>query len=250
MQGFPRLTSGHALFLDFDGTLVDIAPQPDAVWVEEGVIPALQTLSTLLQGALAIVTGRALSDIDHYLAPLQLNVASEHGARIRVVTGDDGTTQNSIQVTAPAHLETAIQRLKAALQQYPSLLLETKTSGLALHYRNAPALEPTCSKLMDEIANDMPGMEMLRGKCVLELKPMGPSKGRAVQTFMQRPAFAGRTPVFVGDDVTDESAFMTVQSMGGLGIKVGQQGASVATARCDSAQDVRAWLQQSASGTS
>ena len=237
MHGLPRLTPGHALFLDFDGTLVDIASQPDAVRVEVGLVPALQTLHHFLQGALAIITGRTLADIDHYLAPLRLNVASEHGAQHRrhhAATGVDSS------VSSP-DLLAAEQRLKSALLQYPDLLLEPKTAGLALHYRNAPALEPICAKLMDDIARDMPGMEILRGKCVLELKPAGPNKGRAVQEFMLLPPFNGRTPIFVGDDVTDEAAFVAVQQMGGVGIKVGH-GTSVAAMRCESAAQVRAWL--------
>ena len=237
MHGLPRLTPGHALFLDFDGTLVDIASQPDAVRVEDGLVPALQRLHHFLQGALAIITGRTLADIDHYLAPLRLNVASEHGAQHRrhhAATGVDRSV-------SPPDLRAAKQRLKAALLQYPDLLLEPKTTGLALHYRNAPALEPICAKLMDDIARDMPGMEILRGKCVLELKPAGPNKGRAVLEFMLLPPFNGRTPIFVGDDVTDEAAFVAVQQMGGVGIKVGH-GTSVAAMRCESAAQVRAWL--------
>ena len=244
MHGLPRLTPGHALFLDFDGTLVDIASQPDAVRVEDGLVPALQSLHHFLQGALAIITGRTLADIDHYLAPLRLNVASEHGAQHRhhAATGVDRS------VSSP-DLRAAEQRLKAALLQYPDLLLEPKTAGLALHYRNAPALEPICAKLMDDIARDMPGMEILRGKCVLELKPAGPNKGRAVQEFMQLPPFNGRTPIFVGDDVTDEAAFVAVQQMGGIGIKVGH-GTSVAAMRVESAAQVRAWLQLQPPSTS
>ena len=238
MHGLPRLTSGHALFLDFDGTLVDIASQPDAVRVEDGVVPALEALHHCLQGALAIVTGRTLADIDHYLAPLRLNVASEHGAQHRHLSA----TGVARSVSSP-DLRATEQRLKAALLQYPGLLLETKTAGLALHYRHAPALESICSKLMDDIARDMPGMEILRGKCVLELKPAGPNKGRAVQEFMQLPAFKGRTPIFVGDDITDEAAFIAVQRLGGVGIKVGH-GTSAAAMRCESAAQVRAWLLQ------
>ena len=237
MHGLPRLTPGHALFLDFDGTLVDIASQPDAVRVEDGVIPALQSLHHFLQGALAIITGRTLADIDHYLAPLRLNVASEHGAQHRRLHSATGVDRS----VSPPDLRAAEQRLKAALLQYPDLLLETKTAGLALHYRNAPALEPICAKLMDDIARDIPGMEILRGKCVLELKPAGPNKGRAVQEFMLLPPFNGRTPIFVGDDITDEAAFIAVQQLGGVGVKVGH-GTSAAAMRCDSAAQVRAWL--------
>lgn len=248
MQELPRLTPSHALFLDFDGTLVDIASQPDAVRVEEGLIPALRTLELWLQGALAIVTGRTLVEIDHYLAPLQLHVASEHGAHSRMAAGyADHPTDHRDARMAPPGLNAAVERLRTALLQYPSLLLETKTSGFALHYRNALALEPVCSRLMDEVARDLPGMEVLRGKHVLELKPAGPNKGRAVNDFMQLPAFQGRTPIFVGDDITDESAFIVVLRRGGVGIKVGP-GATLAKVRCETAAQVREWLLLCASG--
>ena len=181
MHGLPRLTPGHALFLDFDGTLVDIASQPDAVRVEDGLVPALQSLHHFLQGALAIITGRTLADIDHYLAPLLLNVACEHGAQHRRHHPATGVEREHHSNVALPDLRVAEQRLKAALLRYPDLLLETKTAGLALHYRNAPALEPICAKLMDDIARDIPGMEILLRKCCLELKPAGPNKGRAVQ---------------------------------------------------------------------
>ena len=240
MQVLPRLAPGHALFLDFDGTLVDIAPQPDAVRVERGVIPALQALHEYLEGALAIITGRTLVDIDHYLAPLKLDIASEHGASYRMSGVDSFATAAE---HSHADLQPATQYLQTALQQYPDLLLEPKTSGLALHYRNAPALEPIAEQLMNHVLGTLlPHMELLRGKYVLELKPSGPSKGRAVRDFMQRhPAFKHRMPIFIGDDITDESAFAAAQQLGGWGLKVGP-GESQAMARCESAAQVREWL--------
>ncbi|QNP50010.1 trehalose-phosphatase [Diaphorobacter aerolatus] len=236
MHGLPRLTLSHALFLDFDGTLVDIASQPDAVRVQEGTVQALAVLNQSLQGALAIVTGRTLADIDYYLAPLKLTVASEHGAHLRLAGEAASSTPE-----ASVALDAAAQRLAHALLEYPDLLLETKTSGLALHYRNAPLLEPVCSALMSELARELPGMELLRGKCVLELKPAGKDKGRAVLELMRLPTFAGRTPIFVGDDITDEAAFTAVQQSRGIGVKIGA-GESHALERCESPAQVCEWL--------
>lgn len=238
MQGLPRLTSGHALFLDFDGTLVDIAARPDAVRVADGLIATLAGLRQALGGALAIVTGRTLADIDRHLDPLRLVVASEHGAHCRC--GD--VDQDGGHPGRRAHrLAEAALRLQQAIGPYPRLLLEQKTSGLALHFRNAPQLEPLCSALMQELLGDMPGMELLRGKCVLELKPLDASKGQAVMDLMQLPPFRSRVPLFIGDDVTDEHAFSAAQRMGGFGVKVGG-GKTLALLRCESPEEVREWL--------
>ena len=245
MQELPRLSSGHALFLDFDGTLVDIAPRPGEVCVEPGLIATLSRLkSATVNGALAIVTGRTLADIDHYLAPLQLIVASEHGAHFRISTEteeeDDLTAAQSGHMS-DAPLKAAALWLSSATASYPQLLLETKTSSLALHYRNAPQLESFCTALMQQLLDTLPDMALLHGKCVVELKPAAASKAQAVGRLMQWGCFRQRMPVFVGDDVTDEHAFIAVQQMGGIGVKVGR-GESAARMRCESTAQVRAWL--------
>lgn len=189
MHGLPRLTPGHALFLRFRR---HVGGHRIAAGCSAGGSACSRTPNAHHFSArrAATITGRTLADIDHYLAPLRLNVASEHGAQHRrhhAATGVDRSV-------SPPDLRAAEQRLKAALLQYPDLPLEPKTTGLALH-RNAPALEPICAKLMDDIARDMPGMEILRGKCVLNLKPAGPNKGRAVLEFMLLPLSNGRTPI-------------------------------------------------------
>lgn len=247
MQGLPRLTPGHALFLDFDGTLVDIAPQPDAVRVAHGLIGTLGLLQEMLHGALAIVTGRRLADIDHYLSPLRLIVASEHGAHCRMA--GDPQPLAAAATALPDRLAQAARQLQHALQPYPQLLLEPKTSGIALHYRHAPELESLCSALMHQLLNELPGMELLRGKCVLELKPRNANKGFAIAQLMQLPMFRGRVPIFVGDDVTDEQAFVAVQQLGGTGVKVGV-GESLAQLRCETTEQVRTWLAQQAAAQS
>ncbi|MPN19866.1 Trehalose-6-phosphate phosphatase [bioreactor metagenome] len=211
--------------------------------VEPGVVDALACLQEWLQGALAIVTGRTLADIDRFLAPLRLTVASEHGAHLRWHQNNGSAPISSPQPATTALLTDAFDRLRRALQPYPDLLLEPKTNGFALHYRHAPSLEPLCSQLMDDIARELPGTELLRGKCVVELKLAGSSKGKATRDLLQTPPFLGRMPIFVGDDVTDETAFLAAQHAGGIGVKVGP-GASNALARCESPAQVRDWLLQ------
>ena len=232
------LTARHALFLDFDGTLAEIAAQPQAVRVHADVVHSLRALHAALGGALAIVTGRAMADVDHFLTPLRLPAACEHGAHVR--TGDGRAS------TAPAlDLVPVLEALRPLVAHHPELLVEAKNTGLALHYRQAPHLAPLCEQTLTRVLNDVPGAELLRGKCVLEIKPAGPSKGRAIADFMCRPPFAGRVPLFMGDDVTDEAGFAAVQVLGGLGVKVGE-GATQAQARIGTPADVRAWLRASA----
>lgn len=234
---FPSaLTARHALFLDFDGTLVDIAAQPGDVQVPPALAGMLQRLHTHLQGALAIVTGRTDRDIDQLLEPLQLPLASEHGAQYRLGNGHAGG------VPRP-DLAPLLETLRPLLAKHPTLLLEPKRAGLALHYRQAPALEALCRDTLRRALPAVPGLELLEGKCVLEVKPIGPSKGQAIRDFMRHAPFAGRIPLFVGDDVTDEAGFAAVQALGGTGVKVGA-GPTAAMRRFADVAAVRAWLAQ------
>lgn len=203
-----------ALFLDFDGTMVDIAPQPQAVHVPQPLIAVLQDLHHYLQGAVAVISGRPIAQIDDFLRPLELAVAGVHGAERR---GADG--QLHLLHTHPLdHVEEAACTLAA---EHPGLLVEAKRGSLALHYRQRPELEELCLQAMQKAVAESPGITLLRGKMVVEAKPGGASKGRAIEDFLGEAPFAGRTPVFIGDDVTDEVGFSTVQRLGGLGIKIG-----------------------------
>lgn len=234
----PLPTPRHALFLDFDGTLADIADQPQAVQVRPQVLHTLPTLHAALGGALAIITGRTLADIDRFLSPLRLPVACEHGAQYRLNAG--------IRSDAPVlDWEPVFSALHPLLKHHPQLLLEAKSAGLALHYRQAPHLEALCRQTLQDALPAVPGAELLQGKCVLEIKTAGPTKGRAIARFMQAAPFAGRSPLFVGDDVTDEAGFAAVQALGGLGVKVGD-GATQARARLAGPSAVREWLQAAA----
>ncbi|GKT15131.1 trehalose-phosphatase [Acidovorax sp. SUPP2522] len=238
MQNLPLLTARYALFLDFDGTLADIASHPDAVQVPPGIVPALQALHERLGGALAIATGRTQADIDRFLSPLQLPLACEHGAQYRLNSGLVGAVP-AMDLTA------VIRTIEALRDRYPALVLERKSAGVALHYRQAQELEALCRSTLEHALKHAPGLELMQGKCVLEIKPSGPSKGRAITDFMQHPPFQGRIPVFAGDDVTDENGFVATQAMGGIGIKVGT-GETQATVRCDDTTVLREWLYQMA----
>jgi trehalose 6-phosphate phosphatase len=217
------LSPSCALFLDFDGTLVDIAPEPGAVVVPSGLVPMLGALQHYLGGAVAVVSGRPIREIDSFLAPLHLPVAGVHGAERRAADG-------ALDRVEPQPLQAVAAAADAMVAQHPRLLVEHKASSVALHYRQAPELEAACVEAMQEAVARSPGLTLLRGKMVVEAKPGSASKGSAIEAFLKEPPFAGRTPVFVGDDVTDEPGFTAVQRLGGLGVKVGE-GASAAWQR-------------------
>lgn len=224
-----------ALFLDFDGTLVDIAPQPDAVRVPEALVDTIAGLHDYLGGGLAVISGRPIEQIDGYLAPLRLPVAGVHGAERRSANGE-----TSLLSTPPLDLvERAAHELGA---RHAGLRVENKRGSVALHYRQAPELETECVETMRAAVEQTPGLTLLRGKMVVEAKPGGASKGRAIEAFLAEAPFTGRTPVFIGDDITDEVGFSTVQRLGGLGIKVGE-GATVAWQRLPDPRAFREELQ-------
>ncbi|MES2361190.1 MAG: trehalose-phosphatase [Pseudomonadota bacterium] len=231
----PAVMPQTALFLDFDGTLAEIASQPELVQVPADLADTLRHLAGRLGGALAIVSGRRLADIDGFLAPLLLPVAAEHGAVQRL------SNERTVHHATPDLHDIARVALALAAQ-HAGLHVEIKSAAIALHYRHAPELESLCLEAMAEAVKRTPGVDLMQGKCVVEIKPAGVSKGTAIQAFMAEAPFAGRVPVFAGDDTTDEAGFAAVQSMGGQGIKVGA-GDSLAEYRCASPAMVRQWLQ-------
>jgi trehalose 6-phosphate phosphatase len=234
----PPLTDLHALFLDFDGTLVEIAPRPDAVAVDARLLPVLQAVASRLHGALAILSGRPITEIDRWLSPLVLPAAGVHGAQRRTLGG--------IQALAPdAELEQVAERAEALAAAHPGLIVERKGVSVALHYRLAPECEAMCRSTMIEALGRASSLRLLQGKMVLEAMPKAVSKGAAIEAFLAEPPFAGRRPVFVGDDVTDEAGFEVVQRLGGIAVKVGP-GDSIAQLRIDSAEGVRRWLADAA----
>ncbi|MBL0421150.1 trehalose-phosphatase [Ramlibacter sp. AW1] len=234
MNLLEQLGQDSALFLDFDGTLVDIAPTPDAVVVPPGLIDALGELHERLGGALAVISGRPIEQIDAFLHPLRLPAAGVHGVERR---RSDGGVE-VVDAAVPDRVRQAAEELAA---RHAGLQLEIKRGSIALHYRGAPELEALCVAAMQAAVDASPGLILLRGKMVAEAKPADASKGRAIEAFLGEAPFRDRRPVFIGDDVTDEVGFSAVQRSGGLGIKVGE-GASVARHRLPSAAAVREQL--------
>lgn len=206
-----------ALFLDVDGTLLELAPRPDAVQVPARIKSLLGKLVEAASGALALVSGRPIAQLDEWFAPLKLASAGLHGCERRDAMG---------KIHRPSFDRRALQRARSFLastaKRHPGLVLEDKQLALALHYRLAPELEATARGTIAR-ARELAGEDfcVLEGKMVLELKPDGFSKSIAIASFLAEPPFAGRVPVFVGDDRTDEAGFTFVEGMGGVAVHVG-----------------------------
>jgi trehalose 6-phosphate phosphatase len=237
-SALPEWNARRALFLDVDGTLIEIMPHPDDVRAETGLRNLLAAASGALSGALALVSGRSIASLDRIFAPLCLPAAGLHGLERRDSQG---------RVHYPAdyaeRIGAARRELLGFVQSKPGLLLEDKGAALALHYRNAPALEDACRRHI-EIARTAAGADfhVQHGKMVFELKPSGQDKGTAVTAFMQEPVFRGREPVFIGDDVTDEDGFKAVNALGGISIRVGALAGSSARFVAADISEILAWL--------
>jgi trehalose 6-phosphate phosphatase len=205
-----------ALFLDIDGTLLDIALTPHSVSVPQQLKDDLAQLRARCGGALALVSGRTLDDIDKLFAPLKLPAAGAHGTQVRP---DPAAPIGHLTRPIPAELRAQF----TALADRPGMFIEDKEVTLALHYRllEDPTL-PAERVAAVEAAAAQAGFSLLHGKKVLELKPAGTDKGSALRAFMAEPPFEGRVPLFAGDDVTDGYAFAVLESLGGIGISVGR----------------------------
>ncbi len=232
----PPLNRESALFLDFDGTLVALAATPEAIEIPSALGPLLEDLRDQLGGALAVVSGRQIDAIDRFLAPLRLPVAGEHGVQRRDAKG-------RTQEQRPPDLMPILDAANELARVHEGLLVERKHAAIALHYRLAPQLEAVCRDAMSRAIAGRPQLELLHGKFVFEIKPAGINKGLAIEAFLNEEPFAGRMPVFAGDDTTDESGFAVVQPRGGIGIKVGS-GPSLALHRLESPRAVYEWLVQ------
>ena len=227
-----------AVFTDFDGTLVEIAETPDAVEISPGLTDQLDRAVRDLDHAFAVITGREIADIDRFLSPLHLPVAGAHGAQRRRADGTLLEIDNEISAIAD-EIATDLQPL---LQANPDLLLESKDGAVALHFRQAPDLEQSCQVAMREAVAIHPDFTLVEGKMVIEARPVAFDKGSALRAFMQEEPFIGRTPIFIGDDTTDEDAFRVAQELGGIGIKLGS-GETVARMRIADVASVHALLQ-------
>jgi trehalose 6-phosphate phosphatase len=226
----PELPARAALLLDLDGTLLDIAPTPAAVVVPPGLLSALRTLRAALDDAVAVVSGRPVEQIEALLGSVPYAVAGEHGGAIRHAPGA-ALERPDLPALPPGWLEQA-ERVVAGTR---GVLLERKAHGFVLHYRLAPAAGPALRQALTAILDgEAAEFTVMPVRMAWEVKPCAADKGRAVHRLMARPPFAGRVPVYVGDDVTDEDGMRAARQLGGLGLR-GQD-------RFGDAAGVRAWL--------
>ncbi|WP_157216300.1 trehalose-phosphatase [Flavisphingomonas formosensis] len=208
------LAAGTSLFLDFDGTLVEIAESPDAVAVDARLRALMICLAEAFEGRMAIVTGRASADIRALFDGIPIAIAGSHGVEL---CWSDGRIETPERM---AVLDHALDRMVALRLRFPGLLIEDKPFGVALHYRQAPEAEPEARAVAEELAQSC-GLALQPGKMVFELRAPGAGKGGALRTLLADASMAGTTPIFLGDDVTDESAFAAARELGGFGILIG-----------------------------
>jgi trehalose 6-phosphate phosphatase len=236
----PQAQLDWAYFLDVDGTLLEIAESPEAVRVPPGLVSNLARLHHATGGAVALLSGRRITDLDALFQPLKLPAAGVHGLERR-------RADEIVESVTPVGVIAALRDLQPSLAEFvaghPGLRLEDKGVSLALHYRQAPEFEGAVHNFAERMAAPYADrLRLLPGKMVVELKPHGADKGRAIAEFMAEPPFAGRRPVFIGDDVTDEDGFRAVNALGGLSLRIGDERPSAAHARLTSVESCRAWL--------
>jgi trehalose 6-phosphate phosphatase len=227
-----------AFLLDIDGTLLDLAPTPREVWVPPGLTTTLNRLLERTSGALALVSGRSLNDIDLIFAPERFPVVGGHGAEMRLSTDSE-----AVATHAPPMDKDLKRRLAAIAKLSPGILLEDKGYSLALHYRLAPHAEKAIYEAVSLIRADLPNapIEVLPGKCVCEIKNAGFTKATGVLELMNHEPFKGRRPIFIGDDVTDEAVFGIMPDLDGLAFSVGRRAQGVADYFAEP-REVREWL--------
>ncbi|MBV8506316.1 MAG: trehalose-phosphatase [Alphaproteobacteria bacterium] len=237
----PPLDPRSALFLDVDGTLLEIAPRPELVHVPDGLPALMIRCSAEREGALALISGRPLAQLDRLFQPWQGAAAGLHGLERRRADGN-------LDCVIDRDSATALDRLRPKLAELAAdgtgLMLEDKIGTLALHYRAAPQraqeIRAVVERLHGEIA---PVLRLITGKMVVEFQPRGADKGRAIAAFLAEPPFFGRRPVFVGDDTTDEDGFAEIRRRSGIAIRIGpSDGATAANYRLPSVEAVLAWL--------
>lgn len=235
----PARDARWALFLDLDGTLIELAETPDAVRVPPGLPERLQALAGGLGRALAIVSGRGLETIDALLAPLRLPAAGLHGIERR-----DGAGKVHCLAPDQRGLDAARQVLQRFVAAHPAALFEDKRASVALHFRRDPTLEHAAREAAEDALREAgEGFHIQTGHKVFEIKSTRADKGAALDAFLDEPPFEGRTPVYIGDDDTDEHGFRVVRDRGGFGIRVGDGGtATAARHRMRDPAAVHAWL--------
>jgi trehalose 6-phosphate phosphatase len=226
-----------AILLDVDGTLLDIAPTPGGAVVPDGLRSSLERLSERARGAVALISGRTLAEIDRLFAPLRLSAAGGHGAEIRPDPAGE-TLPPAIPGLDPQLKE----QIASRAGKIAGVLIEDKGYSLALHYRAVPQARPQLETLLENALQGSKGIEVLQGKAILEVKPTGYNKGTAVRELMKYDPFASRMPIYTGDDLTDQNAFAALPEFGGWGISVGHS-IPGADASLKSPAEVRRWVE-------
>jgi len=234
----PTPRADWAFFFDVDGTLLEIAPTPDAVVVGQKVLKILKDLDEATGGAVALVSGRPLDQLDQLFAPLRLPTAGLHGLEVRTARGD---------ILRPPAPSPGFGRMRESLRTFSArhegLLFEDKGYALALHYRMAAEFEDASRKCVEEaFAKWGHGYHILAGKKVFEIKPAEANKGKVVATLMTTDPFTGRCPVYIGDDVTDEDGFAAANRLGGHSIRVGATDKTAARYTVAGVSELLDWL--------
>jgi trehalose 6-phosphate phosphatase len=227
----------YCIFLDFDGTLVGIADRPDDVRIDPALLHVIEALRDKVGRALALVSGRDIHVIDRLLYPLVLPVAGVHGLQRRDAAGKLHSPMIDRDV-----VEAIAARVEAAFPLEPGVVIERKTGAVAIHFRLRPDFEKQCHALAHKIVGGAPDLHMITGKMVCEIRLQGNDKGGVIATFLEERPFKGRRPIFIGDDVTDESGFIAVNACGGVSIKIGE-GPTAAIYRVANIAELRRWLE-------
>jgi trehalose 6-phosphate phosphatase len=240
----PLSDASVALFLDVDGTLLDLAARPDDVVMPAGLVTTLAGAERKLAGALALISGRSIDAVDHLFAPLRLRVSGVHGAEIRF--DPDGSTTPTAAADLPQSLLAALRR---AVEPFPGVLVENKRFSFTVHYRLAPSAERPLRNIVRELVDSIPiAVDIMDAHCAIEIKSPCFDKGGAIASFLSTSTFSGRRPIFVGDDTTDESGFALVSARGGVAYSVGRSRPG-AIGAFPAPQAVRGWLAEFARGS-
>jgi trehalose 6-phosphate phosphatase len=231
----------HALFLDFDGSLVDFAMRPDEIVVRPETIHVLERLFRRFGGALAIVTGRHIADVEEHLAPLKIPASGVHGVEFR-------SKPDEIRIAPISEeLEEVRRRLADAVPRHDPVYVEDKGEAFVLHFRQHPDQEARAGRIAEEVVEGLDTLQAVKGHAIFEIRQRDITKANAVRRFMRRPPFHGRTPVFVGDDVTDEDGMREAAAEGGFGVKIGP-GRTFAAYRLPDTSAVHNWLSRLTEG--
>lgn len=233
----PALADTDALFLDVDGTLLAFADHPDKVAPDPSLLTLLASVQQRLGGALALLSGRPLRQLQTLFAPLRLPMAGLHGAQLL-----SSVDAEPAQADTASWLHGLHQRAMQLAHAHPGVLIENKGQALALHWRQAPAAGAAVIAFANAALPQLPGVRLQPGNHVIEFVGSGHDKGRALLELMQHPPFSARRPIFIGDDLTDEHGFVAAQQHGGLGVLVGHRSDSSALSTLPDIPAVHAWL--------